>query len=77
MIHWMADYRHTSGNINVIATLVAFPKIGPPAVVDFESVTLLSVCPAENPKIPKSQNFAGLDGGRATHSGRSYAVGSC
>ena len=66
---------HVFGEYYIIATLVAFPKIGPPAVVDFESVT--SVCPAENPKIPKFHNFVGLDGVRATHSGRSYALGSC
>ena len=41
----------------------------------FEAVT--SVCAGKNPKIPKFQNVAGLDGGRATHSGRSYALGSC
>ena len=59
----------------MIATLVAFPKIGPPAVVDFESVT--SVCADENPKIVKFHNFADLDGGRRTRSGPPYALGSC
>ena len=43
----------------------------------FEAVTLLSVCPVEKLKIAKIQNLAGLDGVRATHSGCSYALGSC
>ena len=31
----------------------------------------------DNVTLSKSENYAGLDGVRATHSGRSYALGSC
>ena len=44
----------SSAELVLVATLIAFPKIGPPAVVDFESVTLSVVV---RTKIRKSRNL--------------------